>query len=205
MMSARKKNGTIDKNKLFNLEVLEAAATDKPRKSVPVAYGWKTAEGMDDPYVENNRFIGGMLPIGDGKYAKPPGVSLTSLMKERDIERVRFLKIDCEGCEWQFLTSPDIDRVDDIIGEFHFSRGMPHVHELLDVRPVGVGSLAHLLESGADGDLLLLVLLLVRDGGSVLLDRVGLVSDRVTLGCLLGLLALLLLLVLRLHPRSLAE
>lgn len=123
---------TIDKNKLFNIEVLEAAATDKPRKSVKVAYDWKTAENMEDSYVANNRFIGGMLPVGDGKYATPPGVSLTSLMKERDIERVRFLKIDCEGCEWQFLTSPDIGKVDEIIGEFHFAGRMDAIHDLLD-------------------------------------------------------------------------
>ena len=123
---------TIDKNKLGNIEVLEAAATDKPRKSVPIAYGWKTAPGMEDAYVDNNRFIGGMLPIGDGQYAKPPGVSLTSLMQERGIERVRFLKIDCEGCEWQFLTSPDIGKVDEIIGEFHFAGRMDAIHDLLD-------------------------------------------------------------------------
>jgi len=123
---------SITESGITNIEVLEAAATDKPRKSVPIAYGWTSADGMDDAYVDNNRFIGGMLDSPTGKVAKPPGVSLTSLMAERNIDRVRFLKIDCEGCEWQFLTSPDVDRVDELIGEYHFNRGIEHVHELLD-------------------------------------------------------------------------
>ncbi len=117
---------------MTNLEVLEAAATDKKRKSVPIAWDWETAENMTDAYVRNNRFIGGMLNGPTGKIARPPGVSLTSLMEERGIDRIRFMKIDCEGCEFQFLASPDIDKVDEIIGEYHFNRGIEHIHELLD-------------------------------------------------------------------------
>src|SRR5439155_425299 len=62
----------------------------------------------------------------------PRGVSLSSLLKTYEIDRVRFLKIDCEGCEWSFLTSKDISRVDEIIGEFHFAGRMDGVHALLD-------------------------------------------------------------------------
>ena len=45
--------------------------------------------------------------------------SLRWVLDTWDIHRVAFLKIDCEGCEWQFLDSPDIDRVDHIVGEYH--------------------------------------------------------------------------------------
>jgi len=123
---------SIRMNGLTNIEVIEAAATDKKRKSVPIAYDWTSGTNLADDYVVNNRFIGGMLDDASGKTINLPGVSLSSLMKERSIDRVRFLKIDCEGCEWQFLPSADIGRVDEIIGEFHFGGGLPAIHALLD-------------------------------------------------------------------------
>lgn len=123
---------TVELNGLTNITVIEAAAGAKVAKKVPVAYGWEHAENLDDSYVVNSRYIGGMLTDPSGKTAYPPGVSLTSLLNEYGIDRVRFLKIDCEGCEWAFLTSPDIGRVDEIIGEYHFGGAMDGVHELLD-------------------------------------------------------------------------
>jgi FkbM family methyltransferase len=123
---------TIRINDLHNIEVIEAAAQDKVAKSVPVAYGWSEATGLTDDYVTHSRFIGGMLDDPSGTVAHPPGVSLSSLLKTYDIDRVRFLKIDCEGCEWAFLKSKDIDRVDEIIGEYHFGKGMAGVHDILD-------------------------------------------------------------------------
>jgi hypothetical protein len=52
-------------------------------------------------------------------------------MKTYDIDEVTFLKIDCESCEWQFLTSPDIGKVQEIIGEYHFGAGLAGIVELL--------------------------------------------------------------------------
>jgi len=119
-------------NHITNVEIIEAAAGDKVRKSVPIAYGWTQAESLDDEYVQNGRFIGGMLSDPSGTFAHPPGVSLSSLLKTYRIDRVRWLKIDCEGCEWAFLRSPDIGRVDEIIGEYHFGSKMDGIHALLD-------------------------------------------------------------------------
>ena len=123
---------TLAVNDITNVEVIEAAATDKVRKRVPIAYGWSHAETLDDDYVQNSRFIGGMLEDASGTTAFPPGVSLSSLLAEYQIDRVTYLKIDCEGCEWKFLGSPDIGRVDEIIGEYHFGGKMEGVHALLD-------------------------------------------------------------------------
>jgi FkbM family methyltransferase len=123
---------SIRMNGITNIEVVEAAATDRKRKSVAIAYDWTEGESLDESYVANNRFIGGMIDDPSGKTIHPPGVSLGSLMDERGIDRVRFLKIDCEGCEWKFLTSPAVDRVDELIGEFHFGGGLATVHKLLD-------------------------------------------------------------------------
>jgi FkbM family methyltransferase len=123
---------TVALNGLTNVEVIEAAASDVVRPKVAVAYGWTSADNMDDSYVQTSRFVGGMLTDPSGKVAYPPGVSLTSLLKQYEIDRVSFLKIDCEGCEWAFLTSKDIGRVDEIIGEYHFGGGMETIHALLD-------------------------------------------------------------------------
>lgn len=123
---------SIELNGVSNVIVIEAAAGAKVAKKVPIAYGWSQAESLDDEYVQNSRFIGGMLSDPSGKIAYPPGVTLSSLLKDYHIERVRFLKIDCEGCEWAFLGSPDIGRVDEIIGEYHFGDKMDGIHRLLD-------------------------------------------------------------------------
>jgi FkbM family methyltransferase len=123
---------SIALNGVENVTVICAAAGDKVAKRVPIAYGWSQAASLDDAYVQNSRFIGGMLSDPSGTFAYPPGVTLTSLLDKYKIERVRFLKIDCEGCEWAFLRSPDIGRVDEIIGEYHFGGKMEGIHELLD-------------------------------------------------------------------------
>jgi len=72
-----------------------------------------------------------MLDDPSGTFAYPPGVTLSSLMKAYKIDRVRFLKIDCEGCEWDFLRSPDIDKVYEIIGEYHFGAGLEGIKDIL--------------------------------------------------------------------------
>lgn len=112
--------------------VVNAAADARNSKRKPVAYNWTSAEGMDDSYVVNSRFIGGMLDDPSGDYAYPPGVSLSGLMKTYQINLVRYLKIDCEGCEWAFLTDPRVADVQEIIGEYHFGGRMEAVHNLLD-------------------------------------------------------------------------
>lgn len=111
--------------------VVNAAANDRVSRNVGVRYGWMTAAGMDDDYVSHNRFVGNLLS-NTADTARVPGVTLASLMDKYGVDRFSFMKIDCEGCEWKFLRSPAIDRVDEITGEWHFGGGMATVHEILD-------------------------------------------------------------------------
>lgn len=119
-------------NDITNVTVVEAAASDVKRKHVAIAYGWTEADQLPKDYVEHMRFIGGMIDDPSGTVAYPPGASLDSLMTEYGIKRVRFMKIDCEGCEWKFLTSKRIRDVDEIVGEWHFAGREEGIHALLD-------------------------------------------------------------------------
>ena len=52
-----------------------------------------------------------------------PAVSLSRDLRPcYRITEVELLKIDCEGCEWYFLTSPEIVRCKRIWGELHHGK-----------------------------------------------------------------------------------
>jgi FkbM family methyltransferase len=111
--------------------VVEAAATGDDVVSVDIPYGWSWSANQPDHYMAASRFIGGMVPANESSTTiSCPGISLAELMGRYGIERVALLKIDCEGCEWAFLASPAISRVERIIGEYH-DRGFASLEALL--------------------------------------------------------------------------
>jgi len=57
-----------------------------------------------------------------------PAIKLGSLFEDR----CAFLKIDCEGCEWDVLADPAIARVERIVGEGHPADWLARVHKALD-------------------------------------------------------------------------
>lgn len=70
---------------------------------------------------EHHRFIGSAGGAGDVLVL--PGVTLAdvlALVEAGGGDRIALLKIDCEGCEYPFLTSMAIGRVERIVGEVHF-------------------------------------------------------------------------------------
>ncbi len=87
-------------------------------------YGYRGPAEASDGYVSAHRFIGGTWGT-NGEQADPehaidtPAVSIDSLMAEFAIGEVAFIKIDCEGCEWSFLDTPAVARVQTIVGEYH--------------------------------------------------------------------------------------
>lgn len=59
-----------------------------------------------------------------------PAFGLSDVIRFSGAERLSFLKIDCEGCEYPFLgSSPEVVRVDVIVGEYH--GGREELRELL--------------------------------------------------------------------------
>lgn len=82
-------------------------------------YGYRHRATEDDGYVSAHRFVGGTWGAsGEPQYSlELPAVSLDALTNELD--DVALLKIDCEGCEWAFLDTPAVARVQSIVGEYH--------------------------------------------------------------------------------------
>ena len=108
-------NGNLALNGLTDRAMVVNAAASVDDEPVVVHYS-------TDPH---HRFIGS--GGGSGEAITLPTITLTDIIHGLDrglnvlgVDRVALLKIDCEGCEYPFLTSPDIERVDRIEGEVHF-------------------------------------------------------------------------------------
>lgn len=122
-----------------NCEVIEATAalngwTDRlnlvhgaiaPGETADVAYGFRGDENL-----RNHRYIGGMT-LGvhaDHDTETVPAVTLSSIIGDG----APFLKVDCEGCEFDLLADKSIRKVDRIVGEGHPKDWLKRVHKLLD-------------------------------------------------------------------------
>lgn len=107
--------------------VEEAGAGALGQATVPCHYAYTRVEIPDKGYVEQNRFIGNLWRDGvdtDGTVVDAPVVTIPSLMDKYAIDDFRFCKIDCEGCEWQFLRE-HTEAIEEMVGEWHdgpFSR-----------------------------------------------------------------------------------
>lgn len=122
------------------VHVVHAAAAAPGDTRAVIRYGPYERSGIPAEHAQQSRFIGN-LDVDHGPHgvtASVRAVSLDHLMERFGIERVGFLKIDCEGCEWRFLASPSIGRVDLIVGEYH-------VHGLTAIASVLEGT--HRVES----------------------------------------------------------
>lgn len=123
---------------------LAAAAPGVPRTEV-----WYGSVGNES--AEHHAFIGNStlvydVPEIEHVEASIACVSLGALLGDRDAE---FLKIDCEGCEWGFLTDPALARVKRIHGEWHPTGG----HRRQDLAPLLPGfRLEYHVPLGVDPD-----------------------------------------------------
>lgn len=114
-------NGVSDR-----LVIVHSGATVEGRKEVTIEWGFDQTESG-----AHHRFIGNALGISHAgsQYETVPGVGLGDLVKMAGGE-IGFMKIDCEGCEYDLLLSPAIAQVREIVGEFHL--GIDRLIEILD-------------------------------------------------------------------------
>jgi FkbM family methyltransferase len=120
----------VGHNGLTERVFVETAAATDDRESVTISYNYRRAgkdghkkyPAVPDSYVDQCRYIGNIFEypakFQDADSVTVPGLSLAALLDKYAIDRVALLKIDCEGCEWQFLQGP-LDRIDRIVGEYH--------------------------------------------------------------------------------------
>lgn len=68
-----------------------------------------------------HRFVGnvGMEAPDASDEFDAPGVDLGGLLAFYQISEVSLMKIDCEGCEWAFLSDAAVGKVERIVGEYH--------------------------------------------------------------------------------------
>jgi FkbM family methyltransferase len=84
-------------------------------------YGYRHDEAVSDGYISAHRFVAGTFAgRGDPEFSPEiTATSLDALLARFGIDDVALLKIDCEGCEWAFLDTPAVAKVQTIIGEYH--------------------------------------------------------------------------------------
>lgn len=83
-----------------------------------------------DDYLHNHRFIGGMAAgtVVEHKTETVPALRLADLIGDGS----PFLKVDCEGCEFDLLADKSVARVERIVGEGHPKDWLKRIHKLLD-------------------------------------------------------------------------
>jgi FkbM family methyltransferase len=115
---------SIAANGLEERVFIEAAAAGKMGDSTtPCMYDFTSATGpgsepgsMHDTRFVGNVFRGSSNPTGT--LIDAPVVSIASLSEKYEVASFRFCKIDCEGCEYNFLAE-GAERIEEIVGEWH--------------------------------------------------------------------------------------
>jgi len=84
----------------------------------------RAVAGSDGPmrFYPSVESIGSSLKAthGSGTAIEVPGVSIDSLMREAGVDRIDLLKMDIEGAEFEALRAAPLDRVEELITEFHY-------------------------------------------------------------------------------------
>ena len=112
-------NGVADR-----VIIVSAFAAAPGTSTGTIHYGYRHEPSADDGYVSAHRFVGNTWgPAGEEGdpefHVALDAVSLDDLLARFGIEDVALLKIDCEGCEWAFLDTPAVARLQTIVGEYH--------------------------------------------------------------------------------------
>jgi FkbM family methyltransferase len=103
------------------VHVVNAAAGAPGQTTITCHWGYSQREEEAPNYVAAHRMIAETwADRGKPEFVQDfPVVTLDGLMAEHGIDEVALLKIDCEGCEWNFLNTPAVAKVQTIVGEYH--------------------------------------------------------------------------------------
>ena len=100
--------------------VEEAAAGAIGQSTARCAFDYRTGGTDDLGYVIQNRFIGNIWRQSDqdAEVIEAPVLTLRGLAEKYGTDEFSYCKIDCEGCEWDFLAK-DAQLIREIVGEYH--------------------------------------------------------------------------------------
>ncbi len=120
---------------MIRMNLAENGLTDR---AVVIQAAAGNGVGMDVFYTDadpHHRFIGGTNQAGgsrSGSHVTVRGVCLESVLIEcGEPDFIEWMKIDCEGCEYDFLSDERIARVKRIEGEVHF--GAQRLRDILQM------------------------------------------------------------------------
>ena len=115
--SLLRRNG--ERNGLKNLETLRFAVMEKEGE-VKIYHGEGNAEA-------SSSMMKATAKIDESKMETVPGIPFAKLLEK--VPRVDFLKIDCEGAEFDFIPTADLSKVRKLAMEYHdFRSDMDHTH-----------------------------------------------------------------------------
>ena len=127
-----------------NLELLRENADWTDRLTIvegavghgDIRYDYEADDGRVDDFAGQHRYYGNTFGFDlycagqDHKSVQAPVYTIADLVPEGDIA---LCKIDCEGGEYGFFDSPDVARIDLIVGEWHPNGGGPDdIRQLLE-------------------------------------------------------------------------
>lgn len=118
------------------VRIIQAAASAPGRKTTSALWNYRSAGAEPPAYVKDSRYIANIYSAKDSDVDRHRvrAIDLDKLMD--GIDRLALLKIDCEGCEWDFLRSPRVADVDIIIGEYHNAGGLAQLTAMLTTHDV---------------------------------------------------------------------
>jgi len=110
-------------NKSFNM-LIKNLKINQIKNVIPQNLGVTKKSGTDSLYLKKN------LSIGNSIYKNTNSddrihietISLQDIIKNNDLQRINFLKLDCEGAEYQILLNLDhqtLGKIDKIVSEMH--------------------------------------------------------------------------------------
>lgn len=110
----------IKLNKISNIEILELALSDH--------------DGHDEIYIDD-RNLGGNSFFIDGVPLKVKVITLESLIRTLNLERINLIKMDCEGSEFDIIMSSSDEilcKIEYISLEYHEISGRPSPSDLVE-------------------------------------------------------------------------
>lgn len=102
----------ISKNRLSNVRVIQLAVADLSNKTLhlkPWLFGNQSGNAST---IDSEQW-------DEGTYEEVQSTSLEDIFEKFNLSRINYLKVDCEGGEYDFLMNKDLSKIDCISIEIH--------------------------------------------------------------------------------------